>query len=290
MKYNTYPFVKWAGGKRQLLPWIKDKLPDRFNRYFEPFVGGGAVIFELQPHNAIINDKNVGLINSYFKIRDYPKEFMEILDQLDAELIKNSDKNDYYYRMRDLYNLKLDMKTFDIEMAALFVFLNKHCYNGLYRVNKKGFFNVPYNGGIASSYDKDNIACISLYLNSSVNIRLGDFQVACRDANEGDFIFIDSPYAPLNDTSFTNYTNDGFNINNHKRLADLFKELTNRGCYCMLTNHDTDLIRELYIEYNIYTIPVRRSINSDPSKRNGIEVIITNYNSLKNNPVFFFSR
>lgn len=282
------PFVKWAGGKRQILSLIREKLPKYFNRYFEPFVGGGAVLFDLQPQNAIINDINESLINSYISIRDHPKEFIEYLEILDSELITCNDRNKFYYKARDLYNYKLSQSIFDLELASLFVFLNKHCFNGLYRVNKKGLFNVPYNGGTSSSYDMNNIINMSLYLNN-VNILLGDFEDACKSATEGDFIFIDSPYVPINDTSFISYTNEGFDINNHKRLSYLFKELTNRGCYCMLTNHNTELIWSLYSDYNVTIIPVKRLINSDSSKRTGEEVIITNYSQYRN-PIYFFAK
>jgi DNA adenine methylase len=167
---------------------------------------------------------------------------------------------------------------YDVELAALFVFINKHCFNGLYRVNGKGLFNVPYNNSRRSSVAEKTITETSEYL-QKVNIIDGDFEVACEDAKKGDFIFIDSPYAPLNPTSFESYTKEGFDIESHKRLAKLFDELTARGCYCMLTNHNTDLINELYGNkgYKIDVVSVKRMINSDASNRVGEEVIICNY-------------
>ncbi|MBQ8326590.1 MAG: DNA adenine methylase [Lachnospiraceae bacterium] len=270
------PFVKWAGGKRQLIPQIRERMPEQFNNYYEPFVGGGAVIFELLPENAVINDINRALINAYQMICDHPKEFLQEVNRLDAEMWE--DGKEYYYSLREHYNDKLMRDEFDEELAALFVFINKHCFNGLYRVNGKGLFNVPYNNSRRSSVDEQSIMEISEYLRN-VTIISGDFEVACEGASAGDFVFIDSPYAPLNPTSFESYTKEGFDIESHRRLANLFDELTARGCYCMLTNHNTELINELYGNkgYTIDVVNVKRMINSDASNRVGEEVIICNY-------------
>ena len=270
------PFVKWAGGKRQLIPQIRERMPKQFNNYYEPFVGGGAVIFELLPENAVINDINRALINTYQMICDYPQGFLQEINRLDAEMWE--DGKEYYYSLREHYNDKLMRDEFDVELAALFVFINKHCFNGLYRVNGKGLFNVPYNNSRRSSVDEQSIMEISEYLRN-VTIISGDFEAACEGANAGDFVFIDSPYAPLNPTSFESYTKEGFDIESHRRLANLFDELTARGCYCMLTNHNTELINELYGNkgYTMDVVSVKRMINSDASNRVGEEVIICNY-------------
>lgn len=270
------PFVKWAGGKRQLLPQIKERMPEKYNKYYEPFVGGGAVIFELLPPEAVMNDINRALINTYRKIAEVPEQFLEQVRQLDESAWE--DGKAYYYAKRERYNDKLMKEEFDVELAALFVYMNKHCYNGLYRVNGKGLFNVPYNYSRRNSCDADTILAVSEYL-QTVTILEGDFETACADAGKGDFIFIDSPYAPLNPTSFESYTKEGFDLESHKRLAMLFDELTARGCYCMLTNHNTELINELYSNkgYRIDVISVKRMINSDASNRVGEEVIICNY-------------
>ena len=273
---SIVPFVKWAGGKRQLLTQIKERMPEKYNNYFEPFVGGGAVAFSLLPANALINDINKALINAYRQICNTPESFLKAIKKLDDEMWE--DGKEYYYFLREHYNDKLVKTEFDVELAALFVFINKHCFNGLYRVNGKGLFNVPYNNSRRVSVDENLIMEISEYL-QSVKIMDGDFEVACKEAKGGDFVFIDSPYAPLNPTSFESYTKEGFDIESHKRLAKLFDELTARGCYCMLTNHNTDLINELYGNkgYRIDVISVKRMINSDASKRVGEEVIICNY-------------
>lgn len=259
---RVVPFVKWVGGKRQLISQIKERMPKQYNDYYEPFVGGGAVIFELLPANALINDINKALIKT--------------INKLDEEMWE--DGKEYYYSLREHYNDKLMKSEYDVELASLFVFINKHCFNGLYRVNRKGFFNVPYNNSRRTSVDKETIMAISKYL-QGVTIIDGDFEVACNDAKKGDFVFIDSPYAPLNPKSFESYTKEGFDIKSHKRLAKLYDELTVRGCYCMLTNHNTELITELYGNkgYKIDVVSVKRMINSDASNRVGEEVIICNY-------------
>lgn len=275
-KSNRAPFIKWAGGKRQLLAQIRERMPESFNNYYEPFVGGGAVIFDLLPTSAVINDINKALINAYKQICNASDDFLKKLKELDEAMWE--DGKEYYYSLREHYNDKLMREEFDVELAALFVFINKHCFNGLYRVNGKGLFNVPYNNSRNASCDENTIKAISEYL-KNVTILEGDFQVACQNAKKGDFIFIDSPYAPLNPTSFESYTKEGFDIETHKRLAELYDELTARGCYCMLTNHNTELINELYGNkgYKIDVVRVKRMINSDATNRVGKEVIICNY-------------
>ena len=275
-KNNVAPFVKWAGGKRQLLGRISERMPQDFNNYYEPFVGGGAVLFGLQPDNAVINDINPSLINAYRIIANYPEEFIKNVQKLDSKI--GDDGKEYYYSLREHYNDKLMKEEFDIELAALFVFINKHCFNGLYRVNGKGLFNVPYNNSRRESIDIDSIMDDSQYL-KNVTVLQGDFEEACQNAGRGDFVFFDSPYAPLNPTSFESYTKEGFDVESHERLARLFDELTNRGCYCMLTNHNTDFINQLYGDkgYRMDVVDVKRMINSDASNRKGQEVIICNY-------------
>lgn len=273
---SVAPFVKWAGGKRQLIPQIRERMPEKYNDYYEPFVGGGAVIFDLLPANALINDINKALINTYRTICNEPDAFLKEVNRLDNDMWEDGKK--YYYSIREHYNDKLMRSEYDVELAALFVFINKHCFNGLYRVNGKGLFNVPYNNSRRVSVDEDVIVATSEYLRR-VTIIDGDFEQACKNAKKGDFVFIDSPYAPLNPTSFESYTKEGFDIESHKRLAKLYDELTARGCYCMLTNHNTELINELYgnKDYKIDVVSVKRMINSDASNRVGEEVIICNY-------------
>lgn len=273
---SVTPFVKWAGGKRQLILQIRERMPEKYNDYYEPFVGGGAVIFDLLPANALINDINKALINTYRTICNEPDTFLKEVNRLDNDMWEDGKK--YYYSIREHYNDKLMRSEYDVELATLFVFINKHCFNGLYRVNGKGLFNVPYNNSRRVSIDEEAIMAASEYL-KGVTIIDGDFEQACKNAKKGDFVFIDSPYAPLNPTSFESYTKEGFDIESHKRLAKLYDELTARGCYCMLTNHNTELINELYgnKDYKIDVVSVKRMINSDASNRVGEEVIICNY-------------
>lgn len=273
---SVAPFVKWAGGKRQLIPQIRERMPKKYENYYEPFVGGGAVIFDLLPANALINDINKALINTYRQICDTPENFIEAVDKLDKEMPE--DGKEYYYSLRERYNDKLMKSEYDLELASLFVFINKHCFNGLYRVNGKGLFNVPYNNSRRTSIDEEIIMKTSKYL-KGVTIIDGDFEEACKNAKKGDFVFLDSPYAPLNPTSFESYTKEGFDVESHKRLSKLYDNLTDRGCYCMLTNHNTQLINDLYGNkgYKIEVVSVKRMINSDASNRVGKEVIICNY-------------
>ena len=273
---SVAPFVKWAGGKRQLIPQIRERMPEKYNDYYEPFVGGGAVIFDLLPANALINDINKALINTYRTICNEPDTFLKEVNRLDNDMWEDGKK--YYYSIREHYNDKLMRSEYDVELATLFVFINKHCFNGLYRVNGKGLFNVPYNNSRRVSIDEEAIMAASEYL-KGVTIIDGDFEQACKNAKKGDFVFIDSPYAPLNPTSFESYTKEGFDIESHRRLARLYDELTKRGCYCMLTNHNTELINDLYGNkgYTIDVVSVKRMINSDASNRVGEEVIICNY-------------
>lgn len=270
---NMQPFVKWAGGKRQLLDALSERMPETYGDYYEPFIGGGALLFCLQPEKAFINDINQELIHTYTEIRDHLDPLLVLLGSMDQVTCTR----EFYYEMRERYNQKLQSRDYDTEMAALFIYLNKHCFNGLYRVNTKGQFNVPWNKKeMVRSMEADNIRNISCYL-KSVTITCQDFETAAGQAKKGDFIYFDSPYAPLNPTSFDSYTKEGFTEEEHRRLAKLFYSLSDRGCFCMLTNHNTELIRELYRDFLIEEIDVRRAINSDPKKRSGKEVIIRNY-------------
>ena len=269
------PIVKWAGGKTQLLPYIKEMIPSKFNNYFEPFLGGGAVLFDVLPSAANVNDINPELINMYEQVKENPNSVIECLEKIDFNHENSEDPKQFFYTIREEFNSNLLSNT--SEQAARFIYLNKHCFNGLYRVNSKGLFNVPFNTKLkGASFDEKNILEISNFLQHVV-LELGDFESACLKAKKGDFVFFDSPYAPLNPTSFISYTKEGFEYKDHVRLSDLFKKLTDDGVFCMLTNHNTELVRELYKDFNIKTVQVHRNINSDASKRKGEEVIITNY-------------
>ena len=276
MEFKTGPFVKWAGGKTQLLDRLKAHMPTDYGRYYEPFIGGGALLLELQPERVVINDINEQLLNVYRQLKIDAEAVIAAVQVLDAE---PCDK-ERYMKIREAYNAKIKAHELDPECAALMIWINKHCFNGLYRVNSKGLFNVPYNnkkGGV--SIDAANLRNIGLYLRSKdVEIRQGDFESACFDGQPGDFVYFDSPYVPIDETAhFTDYTKEGFSLEDHKRLAALYRRLSEQGAKVMLSNHDVPLVHELYSGFSIEHFDVRRAINSDASKRTGKEVIITNY-------------
>ncbi len=275
-KYELSPFVKWAGGKKQLLEKLMHYAPDSFERYYEPFIGGGAFLFELQPEKAIINDVNEQLLNIYKCLKTDADALIAEIRKLDSV---DCDK-ERYYNLRDVFNDKISNRSLDIECAALMIWINKHCFNGLYRVNSKGLFNVPYNNKKAGkSMNEDNLRNIGKYLaENDIEITQGDFESACKSAKAGDFVYFDSPYIPESETaSFTDYTKDGFTYEDHERLAVLFSELDSRGVKVMLSNNNVPLVYELYDGYVINPVDAKRSINSDASNRFGKEVIITNY-------------
>ena len=214
---------------------------------------------------------------AYATLRMSPEDRELFIQAIQDSMDKVTCTKEYYYEMRSRYNEKLRLGDYDPEMAALFIYLNKHCFNGLYRVNTQGEFNVPWNQKqLVRSMDMENIKRISAFL-KSVTLTCQDFEAALEGIQEGDFVYFDSPYAPLNPTSFDSYTKEGFAEEEHRRLAGLFRRLAEKGVYCMLTNHNTELIRELYDGFLIEEIDVRRAINSDPKKRTGKEVIIRSY-------------
>jgi DNA adenine methylase len=270
------PFVKWAGGKSQLVDKIWERTPNDFNTYYEPFIGGGAVLFKLRPQRAVISDVNEQLINIYCQLRQDPMEVVRAVNYLDAE---PCDKERYLAR-RNEYNEKIIKKELDAECAAYMIWINKHCFNGLYRVNGKGLFNVPYNNKqTGRSIDEHNLLNIGYYLQEAdITILCSDFETACNDITPDDFVYFDSPYVPVSETaSFTDYTKDGFLLEDHMRLATLYNRLSEQGVKCLLSNHDVDLVRELYHDHYIESVDVKRNINSDASKRKGKEVLIRNY-------------
>jgi len=271
------PFVKWAGGKRQIIDKLKHYVPEEFNTYYEPFVGGGALLFELSPKNAVINDSNKELINVFECIKDENK-FTKMCSDLNRYEASHSEEFYYEIRNKDRNKLKYN-KMPDYKKAARTIYLNKACFNGLYRVNSKNEFNVPFNKkNVINTYDSQNLSIIHSYLNfNNVSIMSVDFEEAVKNAKKGDFIYFDPPYDSDTQT-FNSYTEDGFGKDEHRRLARVFKELADRGCYVMLSNHNTILVNELYKDYNIHVIEAKRNINANGKKRGKVEeVIITNY-------------
>jgi DNA adenine methylase len=277
------PFLKWAGGKRQLLPEIVKYVPKMTSKhtYYEPFIGGGALLFELQPPKAVINDTNKELINCYKVIRDSLDELME---ELSKDKYSNSETS--YYEMRDLdrSTKKYEILS-EVEKAARIIYLNKTCYNGLFRVNSQGQFNVPFGRYKNPNFLDDAVLrAVNKYLNSNdITLLNQDFAEAVKDAKRGDFVYFDPPYDPVSETaSFTGYDVNGFNRNEQERLKKVFDDLTVKGCKVMMSNSCTDFILDLYKHYQDTTKKVRatRSINSNALKRGMVdELLVLNYES-----------
>lgn len=274
---SAKPFAKWVGGKRQLLGQFHELglLPSGFdgakNRYLEPFVGGGAVFFDLQPKNATISDLNGELITTYRVIRDD-------VDSLINSLKKHTYSKEYFLDIRAKDPMNMD----PLDVASRFIYLNRTCFNGMYRVNSKGQFNVPfgrYKNPIIC--DEDNLRAVSSVLRN-VEILNEDYKFVLQKAKPGDFIYFDPPYYPINTTSsFTSYTKDGFAEKEQTELRDTFDKLSRRGCFVMLSNSDTPFIHSLYDNVKnakITIVKAGRAINSKSTGRGKItEVVVTNY-------------
>ena len=275
---DVHPFVKWAGGKTQLLEVIESHLPETFNRYFEPFVGGGALLFKLQPKALSINDSNEELICVYKCL-----ENNELFELLKKELLKHEENHseEYYYQVREMDKLE-EFSNLPIYIrAGRMIYLNKACFNGLYRVNSKGYFNVPSGKKKAvNCFDKKIFDNLNLFFkNRKPVITSIDFEEAVKNAKAGDFVYFDPPYDTWEEkNSFTSYDKNAFGKEEQVRLAKVFKELSDKGVYVMLSNHNTKFINELYKEFHITVVPAKRMINSKADGRGEVEeVIITNY-------------
>lgn len=259
------PIVKWAGGKRQMLEVLNENRPRSFNKYIEPFVGGGALFFDLEPEEAIISDVNPELINLYRVVVENVEGLIEKLS-----LMKNEEE--YYYKVRALVPEELSK----LDRAARMLYLNKTCFNGLYRVNKKNEFNVPFgrykNPKIC---DEENLRRASRALQKATILEASYEEVLNKYAEPGDFIFIDPPYVPISKYSdFKRYTKDQFGLQDQERLSKLTHELYEKGCSVLLTNSNHPLVHELYEPFEIEVHETRRSINSVSNKRTGQDVLI----------------
>lgn len=270
------PVVKWVGGKRQLLDAIIPLLPDHFSTYVEPFVGGGALLFEIQPKKAIVNDLNHELINLYKVIKDKPNELLLLLEEHE---LNNSEE--YFYQIRALDRSESYDEMSDIEKAARIIYLNKTCYNGLFRVNQSGQFNSPY-----GKYKNPNIvnkpvvlAMANYFQNNNITLLNGDYKIALKKLRKGAFVYFDPPYMPISSSSsFTGYTENGFDKKQQIELKRECDKLNSKGIKFLLSNSDHPFIRELYKDYEIITVKAKRSINSNSNKRGEInEVLVRNY-------------
>lgn len=270
------PFTKWVGGKRKLLDYLVNNLPDKYNNYYEAFIGGGALFFEIAPKKAVINDLNSDLIITYKVIKNNVKDLIKEL-----EYHEKLDSKEYYLKIRNLDRDENFIDCSDVKKAARIIYLLKVNFNGIYRVNSKNQFNVPYGDGIKKKIvDKELLLNISKYLNENdVEIFNEDFEDIFENIQKGDFVYFDPPYIPLNTTSyFTSYTKNGFDMESQIRLKKLIDKLTEKGVYVMISNSYTDITKELYRDYNQIEVYANRAINSISIKRGKIkELIITNY-------------
>lgn len=265
---NARPFLKWAGGKGQLVEAYQPHFPANYNVYLEPFLGGGAVFFHLAPSSAVLSDANRDLIDTYRAVKNH-------VSQLIAALANHRNEESYYYSIRSANPKKLTR----LERAARFIFLNRTCYNGLYRVNRQGFFNVPF-GSYAQPkiVHEPNLRAASRALRYAT-LKCADFEETMNLASAGDFVYLDPPYDPISITaSFTSYHHRPFGEEEQERLANAYRRLDKRGCLLMLSNSDTPLVRKLYRGYALIPFKARRAINSKPNGRGPVnELLIINY-------------
>ena len=277
-KHSARPFLKWVGGKGQLLNAMSPLLPVQYQSFYEPFSGGGAVFFHLLPETAHVNDINKKLIATYKTIKSHPMSLIDILRNIESEYIALSevDRKDYFLEKRVAFNKDSNS---DLDTAALMIFLNKTCFNGMYRENSKGEFNVPFGKYVKPNIcDEENLNLCSKAL-KKVKLTSTGYAKAVESAGKGDFVYLDPPYDPLSNTSsFTSYSKDSFAKQEQIDLRDLFVDLDKRGCYVMLSNSATYFIKDIYKGYNLNIVRARRSINSKASERGEInEIVITNY-------------
>jgi DNA adenine methylase len=269
------PFLKWVGGKGQLLEQLGPLLPPMFGRYFEPFIGGGALFFARRPPRASLSDVNKELIDCYLAVRDH-------VDQVIAELGKHDYNREHYYAVRAWEPKALA----PARRAARTIFLNKTGFNGLYRVNRAGKFNVPFGRYTDPRFcDEGNLRSCSLAL-KDVDLCVRTFQSIVDEARAGDFVYFDPPYVPLSDTSdFTSYVAGGFSWKEHEELAGVFRRLARKGVYAMLSNSDTKAVRQLYAGFPIHAVYASRSVNSKGTHRGKVgEVVVVNYRGERKKP------
>lgn len=272
------PLIKWAGGKRQLRSELLGRLPDRWGTYFEPFIGGGALLVELanlqKLSGAVIGDKNPELVNLYAVVKKDPGA---LLEELSDEKFRNDE--DSFNHLKEEFNTLIGTKKHAVERAALLIYLNKHSYNGLWRVNRKGKYNVPFGRHAKLSLPSAMSMMKFSQMLQGVRIRHADFARIVQNAGKGDFVYFDPPYHPLSKTAnFTDYTTGGFTFKDQERLARVFKKLSDKGVLLMLSNSKSPEVEELYRDYPVYTVNAKRFINCNGQKRSGaFEIIVTNY-------------
>jgi DNA adenine methylase len=266
------PFIKWAGGKAQLLPNLTKRLPTKYRRYFEPFMGGAALFFHLAPQEAYLADTNPELVGCYKAVRDD-------VEGLISELSRHRYEEEYYYSVREWDRTDAFSTLAPVVRAARFIYLNKTCFNGLYRVNSKGHFNVPFgNYSNPTIVDADNLRECSRAL-ARAEIVVSDYEGVVDEVERGDFVYFDPPYAPLSVTSsFTAYTKQGFDYSDQEALREVCHRLDRKGVFFMLSNSSNPRMLELYSDFTVQTVSATRAINSKASDRGPVsEIIVTNY-------------
>lgn len=268
------PFLKWVGGKRQLMSEIEPLMPSKISTYYEPFIGGGAVFLNQQPKKAVINDYNAELINVYKVVRDNVEELIE-------DLATHRNESDYFYSVRVQDRQEGFDQLSELKRASRVIYLNKTCFNGLYRVNSSGEFNTPF-----GRYKSPNIVnetvlrAVSNYLNNNdIALLSGDFEDALKGIRKGAFVYLDPPYDPVSKSSnFTGYVEGGFDSNQQERLRDICIKLNDKGVNFLLSNSATPFIKDLYKDFEIIEVDAKRYINSVASKRGSVsEVLVRNY-------------
>ncbi len=269
------PVVKWVGGKRQIIDEIMKYVPTNFSTYYEPFLGGGAVLFELQPKKAVVNDINAELMNIYVVIKKNVEELIDDLKQYKNE-------KEYFYRIRERDRDKEQYnKLTPVQRASRIIYLNKTCYNGLFRVNKNGEFNAPFgNYKNPNIVNETTLRAVSAYFNKAkIRFVCQDFQEALKNARKGAFVYLDPPYDPVSETSsFTGYYKGGFDRDEQISLKQVCDKLDKGGIRFLLSNSATDFILDLYQDYRIEVIQAKRAINSKGDRRGDVdEVLVMNF-------------
>ena len=278
MTDKLLPFVKWVGGKRQLLPQLMKYLPEHYGTYYEPFAGGSALLFQLHPKNAVINDADTELMNAYQQVKDHPQE---LINQL--TVLFDNDSKENYLKVRSVDRSdKIESYT-PLQRASRLIYLNKAGFNGMWRVNSKGQNNVPYGKHGTMHVPAQTILNDSQYFNqNNIQFLSTDFESAVENAKSGDFVYFDPPYFPLSETSnFTSYTKTGFTYQDHLRLRELVLKLANKGVQVMVSNSYIGPTFEMYLDYpnlHVHKIYANRSINSDATHRGKVpEMLVTSY-------------
>jgi DNA adenine methylase len=274
-KLEEKPFVQWVGGKREMIEQYTKFLPKKFNTYYEPFLGGGAMFFNLKPEKSVLGDNNLELIKAYEGVRDNPSEVIGLL-----KILKLKHSKKLYLKMRNVdreINIFDDLNNFEI--AARMIYLNQTCFNGLYRVNQKGQFNVPIGSSLNRLICDEGTINIDSKILKKTELKYGDFEDILKDAQKNDFIYLDPPYFPISKYSdFTRYTKEKFYKEDQVRLKEQIDKLIKKGCLVMLSNSDCDFIKKIYYKYNIHVVNSSRSLNCKKEKRGKVtELLITNY-------------